>query len=326
MSDPDQSGIFAHLAVLSEPIRARILRVIEREEFGVGELCRVLQLPQSTVSRHLKVLLVHGWLHRRTEGPSARVSLAADTLDSEAARIWPLVRDDPGSALTAAEDLARLESVLAQREVDSKAFFGRVAARWDALRDDLFGQAFTLPTLLSLLPPDWTVVDLGCGTGETVARLAQVVRRVVGVDQEANMLDAARTRVAGRDNVELLAGELSALPLPDACADAALLLLVLHHLADPVAALAEARRVLRPGGLVVVLDMVAHDRVEYRQTMGHQHLGFTAQAVRDHAAAAGLDVLDLSRLPPDPGAQGPALFVARLARPAEAVRFSRPRA
>lgn len=326
MTDPDQSGIFAHLAVLSEPIRARILRVLEQEELGVGELCRVLQLPQSTVSRHLKVLLVHGWLHRRTEGPSARVSLAADTLDSEAARVWPLVRDDAGSALTAAEDLARLVSVLAQREVDSKAFFGRVAARWDALRDELFGQAFTLPTLLSLVPPDWTVVDLGCGTGETVARLAPVVRRVIGVDQEANMLDAARARVAGHDNVELLAGDLGALALPDACADAALLLLVLHHLPDPAAALTEARRVLRPGGLVVVLDMVAHDRDEYRQTMGHRHLGFTPEAARGHAAAAGLTVLDLARLPPDPAAQGPALFVARLMRPAAAERFSRPEA
>jgi len=320
MSDADQSGIFGHLAVLSEPIRARILRVLEREELGVGELSRVLQLPQSTVSRHLKVLLVHGWIHRRTEGPSARVSLAADTLDPEAARLWPLVRDEPGSTLTAAADLARLESVLAQRQVDSRAFFGRVAARWDALRDELYGQTFTLPTLLTLLPPGWTIADLGCGTGETVARLAPVVDRVIGVDQEAAMLDAARARVDGAANVELHEGDLTAVPIADASVDAALLLLVLHHIADPVAALREARRILRPGGLAIVLDMVAHDRAEYRQTMGHQHLGFTPDAIRSHAESARLGLLDLSGLPPDPDAQGPSLFVARLVRPVDAGR------
>ena len=321
MTDSDLSGVFAHLAVLSEPIRARILRVLEREELGVGELSRVLQLPQSTVSRHLKVLLVHGWLHRRTEGPAARVSLAADSLDADAARLWALVRDDPGSSLAASEDLARLDSILAQREVDSRAFFGRVAARWDALRDELFGQTFALPTLLALLPPDWIIADLGCGTGEVVARLAPLVRQVIGVDQEATMLDAARDRVAGRVNVTLLLGDLIALPLPDASVDAALCTLVLHHLTEPGAALAEARRVLRPGGVVVVLDMVAHDRVEYRQTMGHQHLGFTEQAMRGHAADAGLAVIDLARLPPDPAAQGPALFVARLAHLSGGARF-----
>ncbi|TNF26938.1 MAG: methyltransferase domain-containing protein [Deltaproteobacteria bacterium] len=320
MSEADPSGIFAHLTVLSEPLRARILRVLEREELGVGELSRVLQLPQSTVSRHLKVLLVHGWIHRRTEGPSARVSLATDTLGAEAASLWPLVRDEPGSALTAAADLARLESVLAQRQLDSRAFFGRVAARWDALRDDLYGQSFTLPTLLSLLPPGWVVADLGCGTGETVARLAPVVRRVIGIDQEAAMLDAARARVATRDNVELLEGDLAALPLPAESVDAALLLLVLHHIADPIAALAEARRILRPGGVVVALDMVAHDRAEYRQTMGHQHLGFGADAFRALAESAGLELVDLERLTPDPVAQGPGLFVARLQRPAALAR------
>ena len=317
MTDPDASGIFAHLGVLAEPLRARMLRVLEAEELAVGELGRVLQLPQSTVSRHLKVLLVHGWLHRRTEGPAARVSAATDALDPEAARLWQLVRDDPGSARVAADDRARLASVLAQREVDSRAFFGRLAAGWDAVRDALFGRDFALPTLLALLPSHWTVADLGCGTGEVVARLAPLVHRVLGVDQEASMLEAARERTAGRDNVVLVEGDLTALPLPDACADAALCLLVLHHIADPAAALAEARRILRPGGALVVLDMVAHDRADYRQTMGHQHLGFTDAALAEHAAAAGLALGAVTRLAPDPAAQGPGLFVARLTRRAD---------
>ncbi len=313
-ADAPGDSIFAHLGLLAEPTRARILRVLEREELGVGELKRVLQLPQSTVSRHLKALLVQGWIERRTEGASSRVRMANPGPSPEAAQLWSLVRDDPASARAAAEDLARLDDLVAQRQVDSRAFFGRVAARWDALRDELYGRDFTLPALTSLLPPTWTVVDLGCGTGETLARLAPAVRRVIGVDQEASMLDAARARLAGHDRVELIEADLTALPLPDATADAAVCVLVFHHLPDPARALAEARRVLKPGGVLVLVDMVAHDRAAYRQTMGHRHLGFAPDAVAALADSAGLTLEDLHRLPADPEAQGPALFVARLVR------------
>lgn len=301
-----------HLGALAEPVRARIVRVLEGEELAVGELGRVLQLPQSTVSRHLKVLLGLGWIRRRTEGAAARVSAALDDLGADVVRLWELVRDDPARAHATAEDLARLASVLAAREVDSRAFFGRVAAGWDGLRDELFGQSFLAPTLLSLLPSDWTVVDLGCGTGELLARLAPVVGRVIGVDQEGAMLEAARRRLADAPAVDLVEADLAALPLDDACADAALCVLVLHHIPDPAAALAEARRVVRPGGPVVVLDMIAHDREAYRQTMGHKHLGFSPETLAAHAAAAGLAITRLDRLAPDPAAQGPGLFLARL--------------
>ncbi|PIE20320.1 MAG: ArsR family transcriptional regulator [Proteobacteria bacterium] len=314
-ADLPGDSIFAQMGLLSDPTRARILRVLEREELGVGELSRVLQLPQSTVSRHLKALLLHGWIERRAEGASSRVRMSREAPTAEATELWTLVRDDPSCARGAAEDRVRLEDLIALRQVDSRAFFGRVAARWDALRDELFGDGFTLPALTALLPPSWTVVDLGCGTGEALARLAPSVARVIGVDQEASMIEAARARLAGRDNVELVEAGLSAVPLPDALADAALLVLVLHHLPEPAEALREARRLLRPGGALVVVDMVAHDRGEYRQTMGHLHLGFSAEGITALAAAAGLTLDDLRQLPAVPDAQGPALFVARLVCP-----------
>lgn len=304
--------IFDHLSLLAEPARVRMLRILAVEELTVNELVAVVQLPQSTVSRQLKVLSELGWVARRQDGNTTRVRFAGDTLDEAAARLWEVVADDPADALTIAEDRARVASVLAQRRVDSRTFFGRVASGWEVVRAELFGRSFVPPTLAALLPSSWTVVDLGCGSGDTLALLAPVVARAIGVDQEPSMLAAARARLADIAPVELLEAELTALPLPPGIADAALCLLVLHHVEAPGLALAEARRVLRPGGAVVVLDMVAHDREEYRETMGHHHLGFAPEDVARYAAEAGLRVASLRRLPVDPEARGPGLFVARL--------------
>ncbi len=120
--------------------------------------------------------------------------------------------------------------------------------------------------------------DLGCGTGALLSTLAPHVARVIGVDASDEMLAAARARTAGLDNVELRRGTLEALPIDDATLDAATMMLVLHHLPSPALALAEAARVLKPGGRLLVVDMAPHEREEYRQQMGHVWLGFSARS------------------------------------------------
>lgn len=311
-----KSPLLDRLSVLSDPTRLRLLRVLEGEELGVGELGRVLQLAQSTVSRHLKVLHDGGWLARRSEGTANYFRLAVDALDGDAARLWALVRDQAGAGEPFASDLRRARGLVALREADAQAFFARHAGRWDGLRRDLFGDAFVLPTLLALLPPGLVVADLGCGTGEVVAALAPVVRRVTGVDREPAMIEAAARRTAELGNVALHAASLDALPLADASLDAATLMLVLHHVVDLGAVLAEVARVLRPGGRLVVLDMQAHDREEYRRTMGHQHLGFARPELARTATAAGLALETWRPLPASAEALAPPLFVAVL-RPAQ---------
>lgn len=308
-----QSELFQRLSALSEPTRARLLRALAREELGVGELARALQIPQSTISRHLKQLHEGGWLEKRTEGTASFFRLA-EPLPEGAAALWSVVAAELDGSGLYAEDLARVESVLAQRELDSRAFFGRHAAHWAQLRRELFGQDTALPALLSLLSTELVVADLGCGTGEVVASLAPYVRRVIGVDREAAMLAAARERAADMDNVTLLEGGLEALPLDDEALDAALCTLVLHHVEDLGAAFADVARALKPGGRLVALDMVEHDRREYRRTMGHRHLGFSEQALAALAEGAGLRPLSYRRLPPDPEALGPGLFVATFRR------------
>ena len=307
------TAVLDRLGALADEIRSRILLLLDRHELAVGELCSVLQLPQSTVSRHLKVLGDGGWVVARAEGPSRRYTLAPQ-LEPEARRLWQVVRSQLADGPAAAQDAERLRSVLAERRTRSQEFFSASAAQWDALRAELFGQRADLLALPGLLDEDWTVGDLGCGTGQVAAALAPFVRGVIAVDQSRAMLAAARVRLKGMDNVELRSGDLEELPIEDRALDAAVLLLVLHYVVDPARALAEARRVLKPGGRLLVMDMTPHAREEYRQTMGHVWQGFDAEQIDAWAAEAGLERVRYRSLPPDAQAKGPGLFAATMRR------------
>jgi ArsR family transcriptional regulator len=276
----------------------------------VGEVSKVVQLPQSTVSRHLKLLADAGWLSRRSEGPATLYRLVLDDLPPAARALWVPVREQISDGSEASEDLRRVAAVLAERRTDSQSFFGRVAGEWDAMRTELFGASFSASALLGLIPSSWTVADLGCGTGNAAELLAPVVKKVIAVDQSEAMLVAARERLAAFKNIEFVRGDLERVPLADASVDVAAMMLVLHHVAEPAAALAEARRILRPSGALVLLDMVAHDRDDYRQTMGHKHLGFARASVESMLLAAGFTTIDHRELPRDTSARGPGLFAA----------------
>ncbi|MCG8456969.1 MAG: metalloregulator ArsR/SmtB family transcription factor [Holophagales bacterium] len=302
-------AILEHAALLSEPTRCRLLHVLEGQELTVTELCSVLQLPQSTTSRHLKVLADGGWIAARKDGTS-NLYHPADSLGGAARELWTLVRSEVAESPECRQDRRRLEAVLRERRSRSKEFFSATAEEWDQLRDELFGPRFDLEALLALLDPSWTVGDLGCGTGRTSEALAPFVARVYAVDGSAAMLEAARGRLENHPNVALREGELERLPLPDRCLDAATLFLALHHVPDPAEVLRETHRVLRPGGRLIVADMLPHGRDEYRREMGHVWLGFSEEQVARLLSEAGFEAIRLSALGPDPGAKGPALFVA----------------
>ena len=306
--------IFDRLSALADPTRSRLLLLLDRHELTVSELCSALQLPQSTVSRHLKTLADEGWVTARAEGTSRRYAMPGTALDTSARKLWHLVRDQVGTTRSARQDLTRAEHVVHERRTTSQAFFSTRAGNWDKVRADLYGSSADVAPLTALLDPAWTVADLGCGTGQTTAALAPFVARVIAVDESSAMLAAARKRLGDRDNVELRGGRLEDLPIDESSADVAVLSLVLHFVVNPAAVIAEAGRILRPNGRLLVVDMLPHERDEYRITMGHLWLGFDHAQLDAWFTEAGLTTPRVVALPPDPHAKGPGLFTARAVR------------
>ena len=194
----------------------RLLRRLVGSQGGVPQVANVMDANGAGVVR----------VDRHPAGP-------VEEIDPGDKALWELVRVALGEDADLVEDISRLETVLAQRAASSSEFFERLAGGWDALRRDLFGDGFVLPTLLSLVPGDLVVADLGCGTGGVLVDLAACVHKAIGVDREQAMLDVAATRLDGVDNVELRHGSLESLPLGDAEVDAALCMLVLHHVGSP---------------------------------------------------------------------------------------------
>lgn len=298
------------ISVVADQLRGRVLLAVSAGELTVGELCEALDLPQSTVSRHLKILGDAGWVASRPEGTRRLYRQSIDRLEEAARGVWDLARLEIASSPAARQDALRLERALARRRERSKEFFATGAERWERRREELFGARSPLVGLLGLVDPSLVVADLGCGTGAVAASLAPLVHRVVAVDDSAAMLAVCRGRLAGFPNVEVLEGQLESLPLETASVDAATAILVLHHLPDPAKALGEVARVLRPTGRLVVVDMLPHDRDELRREMGHIWLGFDEEQMGRLLRAAGLELERFAALPVDPRATGPALFTA----------------
>ena len=305
-----ESAIFDDLSLLADGVRSRMVAVLERHELTVTELCAVLQLPQSTVSRHLKTLADDGWVSSRRDGTSRFYGMVMSDLDPGAQRLWPLIREQIAGTNGAEQDERRLKSVLAKRRSKSEEFFASASGQWDHLRSELFGDRFHLHAMLSLIDPSLTVGDLGCGTGQVSELVGPHVAKVIAVDGSTDMIQAARKRLKGLHQVEVRRGDMEALPIEDGFLDVAVVALVLHHVPEPARALAEMNRVLKSGGRVVIVDMLPHDRVEYQQNMGHVWLGFSEKTMKKYLEGAGFEKASITTLPADEAAKGPSLFVA----------------
>ena len=304
--------LFGRLAALSDPIRARLLAALERHELTVGELHRALQLPQSTVSRHLRALADAGWVSSREDGTSNLYRIAASEKDPAARKLWLAVREELSGLAAVQRDADRVRGVLAARHTTSQKFFASSAGQWDKLRAELFGDRAELFALLGLLDANWTVADLGCGTGQLAEALAPFVKQVIAIDESSAMLRAAKSRLAEHDNVELRQGTLESLPLANAEVDVAVLSLVLHYISEPAALLASIRKTLAPKGRLLILDMLPHDRADLRDQMGHAWQGFGESQLKAWSTEAGFASCRFAPIPPMPSAKGPGLFVASL--------------
>ncbi|MCC7147229.1 MAG: metalloregulator ArsR/SmtB family transcription factor [Phycisphaeraceae bacterium] len=298
------------IASLADATRLRLLRLLEQQELGVAELCEIVQMPQSTVSRHLKLLADQNWLTNRRQATANLYRMVMDELEEPARKLWLLAREQVAGGPTFRQDQLRLNRLLQDRRGDAQAFFAGAAEQWDKLREQLYGPGLIPAVIGALVPAHWVVVDLGCGTGQLAQQLAGVVKKVIGVDNSPAMLKAAKARVRGVSNVELHEAEVENLPLAEESCDAAMMALILTYLPQPQEALAEMARILRPGGKAVVIDLLRHDREDFRRQMGQQAMGFEPTEVELLLRNAGMKEAKCQALAPDPRAKGPALFLA----------------
>src|SRR3982751_4276688 len=280
-------ALLGWMGTLADPGRLRLLRLLERNELAVDELRDVLQLPQSTVSRHLKVLADEGLTRSRRHGTTNLYRTILDELEPAARKLWLLAREQTEGWPALRQDELRLERRLSERRDDSQAFFAGAAGEWDRLRSELYGNGMDAAAMLALLPSDYVVADLGCGTGAMTAKLSTVVKQVIAVDNSQAMLKAAKRRIGETLNVDLRRGELDALPIDDAACDAATLILALTYVPDPPAALREAARVLKPGRKLVAIDLLPHDKDDFRRQMGQQWLGLEPRELEQTLVASG---------------------------------------
>ena len=275
-------------------------RLVEREELRVGELSAALDMSQSRVSNHLRVLRESGLLDERHAGTSTHLRLERATADALLGRLWAALRAELVTLPEYEADRLRLEGVLAERRARQGDFFDRLAGEWDTVAGSFATGQARLCLATQLLSRRLCVADLGCGTGSLGVSLLGLVGRLISVDNSSGMLLEAQRRLeplARGTRLEFRQGSFDALPLAAGEVDAALCGMVLHHLEDLDQALGEVLRVLRPGGTLAILELEPHREEWMRSAQGDRHLGLAPNDVLAALTRGGF--VDLALVPTD---------------------------
>jgi ArsR family transcriptional regulator len=282
------------LRALADPTRLRIFVLLRAMDLSVGELAQVLQQSQPRVSRHVKILADAGLAVRRKEGSWVFLSIATGpAIDPLFALLDLLVGEDE-------RDAARLEEVRADRAVSAQRYFAAHADHWDAIRSLHVAESEVEAAMTSLIGkgPVGRLVDIGTGTGRMLELFGGKATIAYGVDRSPEMLRLARVKLAecAVGTAELRQGDIYALPLEDESADTVIIHQVLHFAHQPGVAIAEAARLLSPGGRLLIADFASHDREELRAQDAHVRLGFDDAQIAAWFAAAGIEIVRIEAL------------------------------
>lgn len=280
--------LLAGLRAVAEVTRLRILFALSHGEMNVTELTQVLGQSQPRVSRHLKLMTEAGLITRHKEGNWVLFRAREQGMGGALSRA--LVEMLPGHDDQLKSDLARLEEIRSQRQDVAEAYFAANAESWQELRSLHVKEEEVEANFLSMLGEANydTIVDLGTGTGRMLELLNGRARHLWGIDQSRDMLAIARAKLEASKNTQLRQGDIYALPFADGTADLISIHQVLHFLDDPQRALLEARRILKPGGKMIVVDFAPHELEELRSAHAHRRLGISAEQMSGYLARAGL--------------------------------------
>lgn len=286
---------------LADPCRLRLTAVLLAGEFTVQELTRIMGMGQSRVSRHLKILAEAGVLTVKRQGTWSYFRVGEGI--SFFAAIRPAFERELQNLPERSSDLAAVAAVLEERRRRSQEFFDRHARQWDDLARTLLPVPEYRQRLLEQVPEGAAVLEIGTGTGGLLTELAARGSNVIGVDHSPAMLEEARCRLTNDavSGVELRLGEMTHLPLPDASVECVVANMVLHHAADPAAVLAEIRRVLTPGGILLLADLARHERESAREQLADQWLGFEEGELELWLKLAGFTTVTIEQIASVPG-------------------------
>ena len=308
------ASLTAALKAAGEPTRLRILALLAEAELTVSDLTEILRQSQPRLSRHLRLLTEAGLVDRFREGSWAffRLGERSDTAELARALIGRLKSDDA----IVLRDRERLAAVRTSRAAAAQNYFRRHAAEWDRIRRLHVADAAVELAIRTALAdkPIRSLLDLGTGTGRMLELFGADIERGLGLDLSLDMLALARARLdrAGLKHCSVRHGDIYDLALPRDSFDGVIIHQVLHFLDDSARAIAEAARVLRPGGRLLVVDFAPHDLEFLREEHAHRRLGFATETVTQWLEAAGLDVLRQETLPPGPqGKIAVSLWLAR---------------
>lgn len=281
------------LKALADPLRLRVLAAVAEEELTVGEVQEVVASVQSSVSRNLAMLRDAGFVRDRKEGTNVYFSVRPD-MAAPARELFKSLQSRFAEIPEVRRDQARLAECRRRRVRRSAGYFESVAGDWERIRKRYFDDRVTSLAIEKLLPRDLTLADIGCGTGSLTFELARFARKAIGVDLSTEMLRRARGIAKERQihNVEFQQGDALKLPLASHSVDAAFCVMVLHFLPDPARAIAGLCRIVRPGGSVILVDLVQHKQEWMREQMAHQWLGFERKTIEQWFRDAGMTNVD----------------------------------
>ena len=268
----------AYFKALADETRVRLLNILLHHELSVNEIVSLMDMGQSRISRHLKVMTDSGILSCRRDGAWAFYSAVAD---GDAGRFVECIRFLFQSEDAFAKDLEKAAVLVKERRIKSTIFFNSIATEWNYLQREVLGDFDLNQAILDCIDTCHYAVDLGCGTGQLLLRLRQKAGFAVGIDSSRKMLDQAQKLFSNDNrNVELRLGELEHLPMGDSKADLAVISMVMHHLSDPEKVALEIFRILKKDGMFIIADFEKHTNEEMRKKYGDRWLGFSKEEIR----------------------------------------------
>ncbi|MCD4719529.1 MAG: metalloregulator ArsR/SmtB family transcription factor, partial [Desulfobacula sp.] len=257
---------------LSDKTRLRLLYVLQQYELNVNEIVLVVDMIQSGVSRHLKILMESGLLTSRRDGSFIYYSAVKNTVVKT---FISLVDQSIEKEDIIGQDLEKAREMIKIRQNRTKRFFKTVAPQWDRLKKEVLGNFDLNSMIKKKLSFHGNISDLGCGTGELIEILSEKTsHKLIGIDASPEMLEQARLRLSGKNNAELRLGELEHLPMKNQEIDTAILNMVLHHISQPELPITEVFRVLKPKGQFILADFEKHDQEKIKEIIGGSWLGF----------------------------------------------------